>query len=71
MALLTDSPRAASIKAESDCEVLRLERGAFLDLVKQQPSVALSIAATLSRRLAGAQHQANEGAKADAPPSQP
>ena len=52
MALLTNSPRTASIKAESDCEVLRLERGAFLDLVRQQPGVALAIAATLSRRLA-------------------
>jgi anion transporter len=52
MALLTNSPRTASIKAESACEVLRLERGAFLDLVRQQPSVALAIAATLSRRLA-------------------
>ena len=54
MALLTNSRRSASIKAESDCEVLRLERGVFLDLVKQEPSVALAIAATLSRRLAGA-----------------
>jgi anion transporter len=52
MALLTNSPRTASIKAESDCEVLRLERGAFFDLVRQQPGVALAIAATLSRRLA-------------------
>src|SRR6266849_5197328 len=53
MALLTNSPRTASIKAENDCEVLRLERGAFLDLVRQQPGVALAIAAMLSRRLAG------------------
>jgi anion transporter len=52
MALLTNSPRTASIKAESACEVLRLERAAFLELVRQQPSVALAIAATLSRRLA-------------------
>jgi len=52
MALLTNSPRTATIKTESDCEVLRLERGAFLDLVRQQPGVALAIAATISRRLA-------------------
>ena len=52
MALLTNSPRTATITATADCEVLRLERASFLDLVRQQPSVALAIAATLSRRLA-------------------
>ncbi len=53
MALLTNTPRTATIKAETDCEVLRLERNAFLQLVREHPSVALAIAATLSRRLAG------------------
>lgn len=52
MALLSDIPRTATIKAETDCEVLRLERCAFLELVREQPSVALAMAATLSRRLA-------------------
>jgi DASS family divalent anion:Na+ symporter len=53
MALLTNSTRTATVRAESDCEVLRLERSSFLHLVREQPSVALSIAATLSGRLAG------------------
>lgn len=53
MALLTDNPRTATIKVETKCEVLRLDRGAFLELVREHPSVALAIAATLSRRLAG------------------
>src|SRR3990172_372019 len=52
MALLTNRPRNATIKAETDCVVLRLERSAFLNLVRDQPGVALAIAATLSRRLA-------------------
>ena len=52
MALLSDVPRTATIKVETDCEVLRLDRGAFFELVREQPSVALAIAATLSRRLA-------------------
>ena len=47
MALLTNSPRTATIKAEADCEVLRLDRSSFLDLVREQPSVALSIACLL------------------------
>lgn len=57
MALLTNRPRTTTIKAETDCEVLRLDRSAFLDLVREQPSVALAIAATLSRRLADMLHQ--------------
>lgn len=52
MALLSSIPRTATIKVETDCEVLRLNRSAFVDLVREQPSVALAIAATLSRRLA-------------------
>jgi anion transporter len=60
MALLTNSTRTATIKAETDCEVLRLDRSSFLDLVREQPGVALSIAATLSRRLAGTPDHPNE-----------
>jgi anion transporter len=53
MALLGNITRTASIKAETDCEVLRLERAAFIELVREQPNVALAMAATLSHRLAG------------------
>jgi hypothetical protein len=60
MALLTNSARTATIKAETECEVLRLDRSSFLDLVREQPGVALSIAATLSRRLAAMPGQPDE-----------
>jgi hypothetical protein len=53
MALLTNSPRSATIRAETDGELLRLDRTRFLNLVRQEPDVALAIAATLSRRLQG------------------
>src|ERR1051325_4727149 len=36
MALLNSIARTATIKTETDCEVLRLERGAFTDLVREQ-----------------------------------
>jgi anion transporter len=52
MALLTNSSRTSTIRAETECQVLRLDRSSFLDLVREQPSVALAVAATLSRRLA-------------------
>ena len=51
MALLTGESRSATVRAESDGEVLRLRRGEFLGLVQQDPSVPLAIAVTLSRRL--------------------
>ncbi len=57
MALLTNKPRSTTIRAETDCELLRLPRGRFLDLVREEPSAALAVAATLSRRLAGMLHQ--------------
>ena len=55
MALLTDEGRAATVRAESGGEVLRLAREEFLSLVRRDPSVALAIAATLTRRLRRAQ----------------
>jgi anion transporter len=67
MALLTNRPRTTTIKAETDCEVLRLDRGAFLDLVREQPSAALAIAGTLSRRLAEMLHQTDDASATTAP----
>ena len=60
MALLTNRMRTATVKAETDCEVLRLDRSSFLDLVRDQPSAALSIAATLSHRPAGMLDQSGD-----------
>ena len=51
MALLCDHPRAATIRADTDAEVLRLERARFLALVREEPSVALAVAASLGERL--------------------
>src|SRR4051812_47964496 len=51
MALLTNSPRSASIRAETDGELLRLDRARFLGLMHQEPDVLLAIAATITRRL--------------------
>ena len=52
MALLTANPRSATLRAETEAEVLRLGRARFLELVRQEPNVALAVAAALSRRLA-------------------
>ncbi len=55
MALLTSAPRSATVRAHGPCEVLRLERTRFLALLRENPEVALSVAATLSQRLHAAQ----------------
>ena len=60
MALLTGEPRSATVRAECDGEVLRLERGRFLDLLEQRPAVAFPIIATLCRRLRAADEAAAE-----------
>ena len=64
MALLTNAPRSATIRAESDGELLRLDRARFLALMRQEPDVLLAIAATLSRRLQTTQAR-SDGAAAD------
>jgi CRP-like cAMP-binding protein len=66
MALLTGEPRSATLRAEGDGEVLRLDRGRFVALIRQDPTVALAIAAALSQRL-----RAADAARLDTPPSPP
>jgi CRP-like cAMP-binding protein len=54
MALLTGEPRSATILAEVQSRVLRLDRERFEELGREQPSSFLAIARVLSRRLASA-----------------
>ena len=51
IALLSNRPRSTTVRADAPAEALRLERGRFLELVAQEPAVALAIAAALSERV--------------------
>ncbi|HTU01658.1 MAG TPA: ATP-binding protein [Candidatus Sulfotelmatobacter sp.] len=51
MSLLTNQPRSATVRAESDGQVLKLERARFLRLLNEQPAIALRIMGMLSQRL--------------------
>lgn len=51
MALLTDDTRSATVRAERDGEVLRLDRETFLRLLDDDPQVGRAVAAALARRL--------------------
>src|SRR5262245_208698 len=54
MALFTGEPRSATVRAEQATTVLELPRERFLALVSREPTIALAIGATLSRRLRSA-----------------
>ena len=51
LALVEQAPRLASVFAETDCEVLPVNRVAFLQLVKMSPEFATSLLARLAERL--------------------
>jgi len=51
LALVEQSPRLASVFAETDCQVLPVNRAAFLQLVKTSPEFASSLLGALAERL--------------------
>lgn len=51
MALLEYAPRTASIKALDDCDLLRLDREDFSDLIDEYPELAKGMLRVLSQRL--------------------
>ena len=54
MALFTGEPRSATIRADGPSTVLQMPRDRFLALVVREPTISLTIAATLSQRLRSA-----------------
>jgi CRP/FNR family transcriptional regulator, cyclic AMP receptor protein len=51
LALLEQAPRMASATAETDCQLLPINRQGFLALVKTSPEFASALLASLARRL--------------------
>jgi putative ABC transport system ATP-binding protein len=51
MALLSDAPRTACVRAKGTLTVLRIERQTFLDLVRQDANLGLAVMRLLSDRL--------------------
>jgi di/tricarboxylate transporter len=71
MGLLSEHPRSATVRADTDAEVLRLERARFLALVREEPSVALAVAASLGDRLRARDLPATGADAHGAPPPRP
>ena len=51
LALLVDEPRTATIRADTDGELLRLDRQQFSELLGRDAAAARAVATTLARRL--------------------
>ncbi len=51
MALIDQSPRAANAVADTDCALLGINRGVFLNLVKSEPTFGISLLAAMAERL--------------------
>jgi len=51
LAIFTDQPRLATVRACEATEALRLEKGAFLGLLKKLPELGLFFSCNLARRL--------------------
>lgn len=56
IALLTDSPRTATVTATSPVDVLVITDRGFRDVVETMPSIALKILSSVSQRLAHDAH---------------
>ena len=64
MALLTQQPRSATVRADEDAEVLELAHDRLVALIRQEPAIGMAIAATLSRRLKAASEEVARGSRA-------
>jgi CRP-like cAMP-binding protein len=51
MALVDQSPRAATAVAETDCDLIAINRGDFLTMVKTKPDFAVSLLKAAADRL--------------------
>src|SRR5436190_22289406 len=51
LALLIDEPRSATVRADTDGELLRLDRRQFMELLGRDAGAARAVATTLAHRL--------------------
>lgn len=55
MALLTDKPRSATVKAKTECRILSLKKSDFIEIINENPKVAakflLAMGEDLSNRI--------------------
>ena len=57
MAVLTNSPRSATLRAKGQVRTLRISDDAFLKMLSESPDVALDVMRQLSKKLAESHQQ--------------
>lgn len=48
-----DAKRTATVKAETDCEIVELEKGAFVKVLKANPEIGYRVMYNVAKKLAG------------------
>jgi CRP-like cAMP-binding protein len=56
LSLFDDSPRSASVTAETTLDVIRLKRTAFRQVLRREPDVALRIMTGMASRIRALEH---------------
>src|SRR5689334_2962868 len=51
MAMVDDSPRSASVRAVTECELIPVDKRRFLTMLQQTPFFAIRVMRVLARRL--------------------
>jgi len=69
MALLTGEPRAATVRAKADAEVLVVERQGFEELFKKRPNVAAAVSEVLARRQSELRERREQSIVSESPES--
>lgn len=68
MAILEDQPRSASARALSECQLLRIDKSTFNEMLRQNPEIAVRMLRKLSRRLRHALAAGGGEVNHDGPP---
>lgn len=67
MALLDDAVRSATAVAVTPCEIVPIDKGQLIDMVRQHPSLALELTRSMVRRLRTMNHHAQYDLLTDLP----
>ena len=62
LALIEPGPRTATALAKCECRIVRVDRGHFSYLVRQEPEFALQVMAILATRLRASDQRARKAA---------
>jgi CRP-like cAMP-binding protein len=60
LALLNDEPRSATLRAKGDLKVMKISESQFMELIRENPGLALNILRQLGQKLADSHQQVEQ-----------